>query len=124
MTTPKHEGTLLFVYNADSGMINGLIDMGRKYLQPKKYECQLCMVTYGLFGKKKEWRAFVDMLPYRVEFLHRDELTQKQISWLKSQSLPAVLRLSKSKSEVLINGDEFRDIDSLAALQQVLTTRL
>jgi len=41
--------TKIFVYNADSGPINGLKDYFHKIIKPETYECNLCAVTFGNF---------------------------------------------------------------------------
>ena len=58
MTTP----TLLFVYNADSGPLNALLDFGHKIVSPGTYPCSLCRLTYGTFGMRREWREFTQGL--------------------------------------------------------------
>lgn len=68
----KSEKEIIFVYNADGGIGNALLDYGKKYIQPDKYDCQLCMVTYGALGMKKDWKIFTSSLSYQVKFLHRD----------------------------------------------------
>jgi hypothetical protein len=64
---------LIFVYNADSGLVNGVADYFHKMIRPATYACKLCAVTYGLAGMKGQWRVFLTELPLPAEFLHRDE---------------------------------------------------
>jgi len=64
----KSNSKLLFIYNADSGIANALIDQGKKYLTPSEYACQLCMVSYGPLGMRKDWKKFVKRLPYEIVF--------------------------------------------------------
>jgi hypothetical protein len=78
---------LLFVYNADSGLLNGLKDLLHKNISPQTYACRLCAVTYDNFGMISDWRKFWQGLGKPVEFLHRDELAQQY--GLKEVSLPA-----------------------------------
>jgi len=47
--------TIIFVYNADSGPINGLKDYFYKIIKPETYECNLCAVTFGNFLVKSIW---------------------------------------------------------------------
>lgn len=111
---------LIFVYNANSGVINGLLDFAHKLISPQTYACSLCRVTYGNTGMKGQWREYVNSLPYQVEFLHRDELTQKYPE-LSAIELPAGLVLNgKQKTpHVIISATEFnaqRDVTSLINL--------
>lgn len=64
---------LLFVYNADGGLLPGLKDMFHKLLSPATYPCSLCAITYGAASMRPEWQQFIKSLPVPVEFLHRDE---------------------------------------------------
>ncbi len=41
---------LVFVYNANSGLLNALLDMGHKVVSPRTYPCSLCALTYGSLG--------------------------------------------------------------------------
>ena len=67
------EYTLLFVYNADSGLFNTMADIGHKLLSPETYACDLCALTHGYFSEKRQWREFVESLGPECEFLHRDQ---------------------------------------------------
>ena len=60
----------IFVYNADSGLLNWVSDYLKKIFSPKTYPCNLCVVTYNNFGMKREWNDFVFNLDYSIEFLH------------------------------------------------------
>lgn len=66
--------TLVFVYNADSGLFNLLTDIAHKAFSPKTYACNLCAITHSSFGMKNEWRQYLDNLNISFEFLHADEL--------------------------------------------------
>ncbi len=68
---------LIFVYNADSGLINTLIDIGHKALSPQTYQCNLCGLTFGLVSEHKQWKQFREESSKEMEFLHRDEFEQK-----------------------------------------------
>lgn len=83
-----HEVEIIFVYNADSGLWNGYMDMLHKVVSPKTYTCNLCAITYGTFSMNKEWKDFVSGLPAKVTFLHRDEWTARYSR--KEDALPAV----------------------------------
>jgi len=69
--------TIIFVYNADSGPINGLKDYFHKIIKPETYRCNLCAVTFGNFGMKNSWRKFINSLKNDVKFLHRDEFRKQ-----------------------------------------------
>ena len=48
--------TLIFVYNADSGLFNTLTDIAHKTFAPETYSCNLCAITFGTFGMRTEWK--------------------------------------------------------------------
>ena len=115
MTPPS----LLFVYNADSGVLNGLKDLFIKTLTPEKYECQLCAVTYGFAGMKREWRGFLATLGTDAEFLHRDELATRH--GLTGVALPAAFMLAAGQPQPWLSAEQMgacRSLEDLMALVQ------
>lgn len=79
--------TLIFVYNADSGFFNVLMDSAHKLLSPDTYTCSLCALTHGTWKMRKRWADFLKSLPVDVKFLHRDEMD----STFPNVDLPAIL---------------------------------
>lgn len=114
--------SLIFIYNAESGLSNALLDTGRRIFNPSKYPCALCMVTYGPFGMKDDWKTFVTQLPYNVIFLHSDELSEE----LKKMQLelPSLVLQRSGTATVLIGGQEFRTIKDLDSLKLKVTEAL
>ncbi len=118
----EHMDRLFFIYNAESGLANAMLDTGRRIFSPDKYPCALCMVTYGPFGMKDDWRKFVTELPYEVTFLHSDELpADLQKLQLK---LPGLVLQQSGTTNVLIGGQEFRTIKDLETLKLRVTSAL
>lgn len=106
---------LLFVFNANSGLDNALLDTGRRIVQPKDYPCALCMVTYGAFGMKKDWKEFIKTLPYPVRFLHKDELTKELPSIVFSP--PGLILVVDKSATVLLQAENFESIHGLEDLK-------
>ena len=50
--------SLLFVYNAKSGIANILIDISYKLLSPETYSCNLCAITHNTFTENKTWKKY------------------------------------------------------------------
>jgi hypothetical protein len=115
-------GTLVFVYNADSGLMNGLIDMGHKIVSPHTYACSLCGVTYNLLGMRPQWRRFVQGLGRPVRFLHRDELAAEY--GVTDVALPAVFELRDGAPALWMDAEAVNGARSLEALQAAVTARL
>ena len=97
-------------------MANALLDMGKKTFNPDDYPCSLCMVTYGPFGMKKDWKNFTKNLPYPSEFLHKDELSDELSQKLKE--FPALVLEADTAHEVLLDHNDFNSIQSLDDLKQ------
>ncbi|NIP37082.1 MAG: hypothetical protein GWN18_19070 [Thermoplasmata archaeon] len=112
--------TLLFVYNADSGLMNALKDYIHKGVSPATYPCSLCALTYGGLGMKGTWARFIDGLGVPVEFLHRDELRQGY--GVSGIPLPAVLASDGPDTSVLIAADEIDALGTLEELEALVST--
>ena len=68
---------IIFIYNADQGKLNAAFDSIHKFVSPGTYQCQLCAMTHGSFGMKKDWKAFIESLGVEIDFLHRDDVGEK-----------------------------------------------
>jgi hypothetical protein len=116
------EITLLFVYNADSGIFNNIIDGIKKVTAPSTYQCRLCGLTYGFATMKGEWKMFIDSLEMPVKFLHRDEFKVKYGS--NASCCPAAFLEDNEKLDVLIDKVEMNKLDSLNGLMHLVTAKL
>ncbi|MEL7011601.1 MAG: GTPase [Cyanobacteria bacterium J06588_4] len=103
---------LIFVYNADSGFINTLMDIGHKALDPDTYQCNLCSLTFGIVGEHKKWRQFREESSAEMRFLHRDEFEQE---YQQEFDYPVILK-SEPQLEVAISRSELEDIPTLENL--------
>ncbi|MGK7958822.1 MAG: GTPase [Crocosphaera sp.] len=109
---------IIFVYNANSGVMNTVLDIGHKILSPETYECNLCNITYGILTEKKEWKAFRESSSDELEFLHKDEFEQK---YQQVRDYPIVL-MSNPKNELqeLINKHDLNKMENAEQLIQKL----
>ena len=103
---------LIFVYNADSGFINTLIDIGHKAISPQTYQCNLCDLTFGLLKEHKQWKKFREQSKTEMEFLHRDEFEQK---YGQKFEYPLILKEEKDLS-VMISKVQLNEIKTLDKL--------
>ncbi|MBC6989805.1 hypothetical protein [Hymenobacter sp. BT491] len=114
---------LLFVYNADSGLANGLLDTFHKILSPRTYPCSLCGITYGTVGMRTDWKQYLQALPVKTQFLHRDEFL-KAFPQLRYHPLPAVFsQTSPQDWELFLSKTELDQL-TLPSLMQRVTERL
>ena len=111
---------LIFVYNADAGILNGLKDMVHKAVSPDTYSCALCAITYDFTGMRKDWKQAVRALPLPSEFLHRDEFVQA-FPARRREALPAAFRADAAgQLTTFITAAEMKTLtlDELIALVQ------
>ena len=114
---------LLFVYNADGGLLPGLKDVFHKILSPATYACSLCTVTYGATSMRPAWRAFIQQLPVPVEFRHRDDFVRDYPQW-QHHPLPAAFAVAESgKLMPFIEAAEM-DATELNGLMALVRARL
>jgi hypothetical protein len=115
---------LIFVYNADSSPLAQAFDFLHKAFSPGTYACNLCRVTYGTFGMKKQWREFIKGLPCRTVFYHRDKF-QKRYPHLSGTPLPAIFAEREDGGmELLAGAQELNAQPSLQAMEKALFAKL
>jgi hypothetical protein len=116
---------LVFVYNADSGLVNGLLDAAHKALSPGTYSCRLCQLTYGVVTEKLVWKRFRRKLGLPVEFLHRDEFRKKYFSkFMPAYSFPVILSLTAHEMDIFIGTKELNTIGDTHELIREVEKRL
>jgi hypothetical protein len=113
---------LVFVYNADSGFVNTLLDIGHKIVSPSTYACRLCALTHSTFAMREEWRRFVADLGVPIEFLHRDELQRRY--GIRGTALPVVFRRDDRRLDEWITAAEIGSCRSLSELEALIRARL
>jgi len=114
---------LLFVYNAEAGALNGLLDTLHKTLSPGTYSCSLCRLTYGAVSMRAEWKQFVQDLGVPIRFMHRREFVA-EFPLLREQPLPAAFWQNATGAwELLVSKAEFDEVD-LTKLMQLVRSRL
>lgn len=119
----KTEGELIFVYNADSGIISGALDFAHKLTSPQTYKCNLCKITYGNFAIKAEWREFLRTLDYNLSFLHRNQFRVK-FPKLKDYELPIVLKIINQDQKILVYAKEINDQKNLKELIDLIRRKI
>lgn len=112
---------LIFVYNGDSGVVNGVMHYLHKRISPDTYPCELCGMVYDGMTLKTSWLDFVKSIGVPTEFLHRDEY--RKAYGKQHGTWPAVLLHDDGKLvQVVLNAQDFKQIDSLDNLQERLGT--
>jgi hypothetical protein len=118
-------GTLMVVWNAESGWQQALLDSLHKWVSPATYSCNLCQLTHGGLGAKQAWKDFVQNSDRPIVFFHRDEFEPlQQREGLPDFRLPTVLELKQGGIEVLLSAEQIEDLPDLPALLKALESRL
>lgn len=110
--------TLVFVYNANSGLFSALSDSAHKLLSPQTYQCNLCAITHSTFGMRKEWKEFLHTLQSPLEFLHADELRQQYA--VADIALPAILQREGDHLEIAVSADAINKCRTMDDLKQLV----
>lgn len=120
----KKAPALIFVYNARSGKGNALWDSARKLLAPNTYDCNLCSVTYGVFGEDRTWKRFREQVSVEMLFLHKDEFMKQYASKFgHSFTFPIVLVETLDGLEVCVGTEELQALSDVGALIGLLQKR-
>ena len=114
LTSNNINKKLIFVYNAKSGFINGIVDYIHKIISPETCFCNLCKLTYNNTGKVKIWADYLENLPVEVLFLYKDNIEDIQLSLVYTdEALPYVLLQILNQKIYLITSDELNKIKIL-----------
>lgn len=112
---------LLFVYNANAGKLNGMLDSLHKIVSPSTYACNLCAITYGVFSEDEVWKKFREDSEMPMEFLHKDEfLKQYHLKNPSQYQLPLILTEENGDLEVLVSSEAMNKLKTASELIQKL----
>jgi hypothetical protein len=114
----SNEDSFIFIYNANRGKVNGLINSIHKSLSPNTYDCKLCKLTHGFAGPTKEWKTFLETLPGEKYFLHKEEV--KHIGFLTVADLPLILKLKGQKIISVVDNEKLSSIHDILTLKSLL----
>ena len=112
---------IIFVYNAKSDEVNLLIDFTHKIISPSTYGCDLCKLTHTNLGQRKEWIAFKNGSPVKLEFYHLDEFEEK---FNESHKYPVILQKLTDGFEILLDSREIAKLTSVNALIEAITKHI
>jgi hypothetical protein len=114
---------LIFVYNADGGTFNAIMDSAHKLFAPSTYQCSLCAITHGMLTMRHEWKDYMRNLPYETRFYHRDGFRQAWPNQLAK--LPAIFMQEEDGTlRTIINSEELDKQSSIAQLTALLGRKL
>lgn len=134
MTVQEEDKTnLIFIYNAESGgTLTGFKDTLHKTFRKSTYQCNLCQVTFGAFGMKRDWKNFVNDLDtpvefmkkdkFKFEFLHRDEFEDKYI--VENAKFPSAYIEKDNGLEVFITQEEMNSVKTIDELKDLVNQKI
>ncbi len=114
--------TIIFVYNANSGLFNTVTDIAHKIFSPGTYACNLCALTHSPFGMRKQWKEFLAGLGRPMEFLHADELRRQY--GISGVPLPAVYVRREGVPELCIDAPAINQCKTLEELERLIRERV
>jgi len=116
---------LIFIYNADSGLRNAVIDSMHKVISPKTYDCNLCDITFGVFTENSKWKKFRSATRFEMEFLHKDEFKKQYASKFGHKFTYPIILISSSKGlEIFAGTKEVNGIANAEELIQLIDQRM
>ena len=116
------ERKLVFIYNADSGLINAVKDYFHKKRSPETYECNLCMQTFSGVSMNKGWKSYIKDLDIPTEFLHKDEFEKKYD--VNNAKYPSAYLQNGSSMTIFISVDEMNKVKSLDEMKVLVSKKL
>lgn len=112
---------LIFVYNANSGSLNTIFDVGHKLFSPSTYPCSLCALTYDTFTENTIWKTFRKESDLTMEFYHKDEF---ELMFPNVKMMyPTVLKLEGHQLTTVLTGEGLNEISGVEALIEQLKTK-
>jgi len=77
---------IIFVYNADSGVLAAVWDSVKKVVASKN-ACALCSITHSVFGERGEWSEIDRSLGVPTVYYHRDDVHGEVRDFIHQRSL-------------------------------------
>ncbi|MFH6604644.1 GTPase [Maribacter algicola] len=115
---------LIFIYNANSGLGNLILDGAHKLMSPGTYECKLCKLTFGVLTENSIWKKFRKSADFEMEFLHKDEFERLYASKFGSKfTFPIVLLEANMRLEVFVNTEEIDSLHDVESLIRLIKER-
>lgn len=121
----KTQQKIVFVYNANSGARNAIMDSMQKVFNPSTYDCKLCDITYGVVSENRTWKKFRQESNNQMSFLHKDEFAKKYASKFGYKfDFPIVLIEGENGLEVLVSHKEMNELKTAHGLIRLLKERV
>ena len=115
---------IIFVYNANAGKGNAVLDSLHKIASPSTYNCNLCAITFGVFSEDDLWKTFRKNSDLNMQFYHKDEFQKEfKSKWLPKFEFPVVLAENKGNLEVFVSAQELNTFSTSENLIEAIMKR-
>lgn len=114
---------LLFVYNANTGFANSMLDSAHKIFSPSTYNCNLCDITFGVFTENKVWKKFREETNLQLQFLHKDEFSKQFPKKNTEYSFPLILAQENNELSVFMAAEEVNNLKDAEELIAVIKSK-
>ncbi|PCJ97376.1 MAG: GTPase [Flavobacteriaceae bacterium] len=125
---------LIFIYNANSGIHNAILDSAHKVISPDTYACNLCDVTYGTIIEDSIWRSYrkknkkllkaQNSKAIEMEFLHKNQFIKKyDYKEGDTYNYPIVLAVKNGYMEVFIHTEILEVVETSEELIELIEVR-
>jgi len=116
---------VIFVYNANSGSRNAIMDSMHKVFSPATYNCKLCDITYGVVSENRTWKKFRQNSEHKMVFLHKDEFAKQYASKFGYKfEFPIILIEGDKGLEVLVTAEQMSELKTAHRLIWLLKERI
>jgi hypothetical protein len=116
---------LLFIYNANSGFLDKILDGAHKIVSPSTYDCNLCAITFGNFTEDELWKEFRENTHITMEFIYKDEFLQSYRSKnLDPLTFPTILIEKSTNLELFISSEILNEMTTSESLIKEITKHL
>ena len=121
----KEVQKIVFVYNANSGARNAIMDSMHKVFSPNTYDCKLCDITFGVVSENRTWKKYRENSSHKMNFLHKDEFAKQYASKFGYKfEFPIALIEGENGLEVLISTKEMNSLKTSHGLIRLLKDRI
>ncbi len=109
---------LIFIYNADSGLLADAAGAFRKATTGSSL-CSLCNITHGVISEKKSWAEFESRLSPDPIYFHRNDIPEDVAEFLREGNfnLPCILTREGDVFEHIIGSS---DLDACKGSEECL----
>ena len=114
---------LIFIYNASDDALSVSFDFIHKIVSPGTYQCSLCKVTYGNVSMHNEWKEYIEILPYEIDFLYKNNYNQFHPN-LFVDEFPIAYKYDGKSYQEFISKKEFDLCENLDDLIKIMNQKI